>query len=133
VTANGGAGRGNFRVSPHFRLREFYCRDGTPVPGFAVDDVTHLARSLLEPLRARYGAVRIISGYRPARYNARVGGAPASMHIYRRARPGAAADLVAEHGDPRSWYALLDELGAGGLGLYPQHVHVDTRRGHARW
>lgn len=121
------------RPSRHFAMREFDCHDGTPVPPHAWPDVSGLCVRYLEPLRRLYGPVRVISGYRPPDYNRQVGGAPASMHIYRRDRQGAAADVTCSRGRPADWHAALERLNPGGLGLYPDHVHVDSRAGHARW
>lgn len=121
------------RLSPHFRSEEFNCHDGTPVPEHHLNDLRSLCTRFLEPLRARYGPVRIISGYRTATYNAQVDGAPASFHIYREGRYGAAADIACKFGRPPHWYRYLDQLHPGGLGLYITHVHVDNRAGHARW
>jgi len=47
---------------------------------------------------------------------------------------GAAADFSCESGSPKEWYWFVADLGPGGLGLYPGHVHVDNRPGQlARW
>jgi uncharacterized protein YcbK (DUF882 family) len=121
------------RASAHFAFHEFDCHDGTPVPRHAHDDVTELARGYLEPLRREYGPTTIVSGYRTRAYNARVGGAPDSFHVYLATRAGAAADVRCARGRPADWHALLAGLKPGGLGLYFDHVHVDTRHGHARW
>lgn len=121
------------RLSAHFDTTEFRCRDGTPAPPHSHDDLRNLCRTFLEPLRARYGPVRVISGYRTPSWNRRVSGAPRSFHLYERDRAGAAADIVASSGTPRQWYAALERLNPGGLGLYSGHVHVDNRRGRARW
>lgn len=121
------------RLSPHFESHEFDCHDGTPVPAHAYDDLRELCRLYLEPLRARWGPVHVISGYRPRAYNAQVGGAPQSFHIYLARRRGAAADVSCSRGAPESWAVTLDRLNPPGLGRYPGHVHVDTRAGHARW
>jgi hypothetical protein len=56
-----------------------------------------------------------------------------SFHLYRPGRQGVAADVRCARGRPADWYELLDELAAGGLSRYADHVHVDNRRGHARW
>jgi uncharacterized protein YcbK (DUF882 family) len=75
----------------------------------------------------------VLSGYRTRQHNAAVGGAPVSFHLYRPGRQGVAADVRCARGRPADWYELLDELSVGGLGRYADHVHVDNRRGHARW
>jgi len=121
------------RLSAHFDSSEFDCHDGTRVPGFALGRVRRLCRSYLEPLRAEFGPVRVISGFRTPEHNRSVGGAPHSYHVYAAERPGAAADVSAARGTSRQWYDFLDRRGPGGLGFYDGHVHVDTRNGHARW
>lgn len=121
------------RLSPHFHSSEFDCHDGTPVPHYALDDLTMLCRRYLEPVRRKYGPVRIVSGYRTRLQNTLVGGAPFSYHIYQRDRRGAAADFVAARGTPTEWAQLLEDLGVPGLGRYDAHVHADNRAGHARW
>lgn len=121
------------RLSAHFHSREFDCKDGTPVPAHAHDDLIDLCVRYLEPLRARFGPVTIVSGYRHPAYNRRVGGAPNSFHIYLRDRRGAAADISCRDGEPSSWHAWLLAAGPGGLGKYSTHVHVDNRHGRARW
>lgn len=122
------------RPSAHFAWHEFRCRDGTPVPVWAHDDVARLCTRYLERLRAVYGPIIVISGYRTPEHNRAVGGAPASYHVCRHGRPGAAADIACRRGTPREWYMKLAELDPGGLGLYGEHVHVDNRDGpRARW
>lgn len=121
------------RLTPHFQLAEFTCRDGTVVPPESLTDLTSLCVRYLEPLRARYGAVTVLSGHRSPRYNAQVGGAPRSQHVYGSWGPGVAADVRCARGTPRDWYRFLDALSPGGLGLYPSWVHVDNRPGRARW
>lgn len=121
------------RLTAHFTTEEFACHDGTPAPKHAYDDLHRLCRDHLEVLRDRWGPVRVISGYRHARYNAAVGGAPASFHIYRADRRGAAADVEAARGRPADWYRTLELTSPGGLGAYSGHVHVDNRAGRARW
>lgn len=121
------------KLSAHFSLHEFDCHDGTPVPDHAVEELRRLCRHYLEPLRSAFGPVTVVSGYRTASYNRSVGGAPRSFHVYESARYGAAADVTAARGSPARWHALLERLDPGGLGRYPDHVHVDNRRRPARW
>ena len=92
-----------------------------------------LCRDYLDPLRDAFGRTIVHSGCRSPAYNRRVGGAPGSFHLYGSHPGAAAADVSCERGTPAEWYRLLDRLGAGGLGLYAGHVHVDNRRVHARW
>jgi uncharacterized protein YcbK (DUF882 family) len=121
------------KLSPHFTSEEFDCHDGTPVPTHAHLDLISLCRLYLEPLRVRFGPVTIVSGYRTLTYNARVGGAPLSYHVYKSDRWGVAADVRCRRGTPREWHAYLEELDVGGLGAYKDHVHVDNRDHRGRW
>lgn len=121
------------RLTPHFDTREFACHNGAAAPVSSYRQLDKLCNLYLEPLRHEYGIVTVISGYRTKRYNRLVGGVPGSYHVYRAARIGVGADIRCQHGTPRAWYELLDELHAEGLGLYASHVHVDSRLGHARW
>jgi uncharacterized protein YcbK (DUF882 family) len=130
------------RLSPHFRLSEFRCRNGVPVPSACVDLLARdLVRGVLEPLRAEFGTCHVLSGFRPAAYNASIGGASDSRHIYKAdATRGLAADVYFASGGPRAWAAsagrILDGHGwGGGVGVYVAKgfVHVDSRRFRARW
>ena len=121
------------RVSPHFRWGEFAQPDGALPPRALYVPVRDLCMRYLEPLRLAYGAVIVTSGYRSPAHNAAIGGAPASRHVPSSEPNVAAADVYCRSGTPREWYAALNRLGAGGLGLYLTHVHVDTRRLRARW
>lgn len=121
------------RVTDHFDTVEFRCHNGVAVPRAALAPLRALCVDLLEPLRAEYGVVYVISGHRTREYNAGVGGAPRSQHVYGEHGYGVAADIRCANGTPRQWHAFLDRRGAGGLGLYPAHVHVDNRRDRARW
>lgn len=130
------------KLSAHFRLSEFACRDGTPVPtscrALLRDE---LVNEVLEPLRDTFGACHVLSGYRHRRYNASIGGATDSRHIYLPDRGrGLAADIWFPRGGVGDWGGAasrrLDRLGwGGGVGLYPKQrfIHVDTRRARSRW
>jgi uncharacterized protein YcbK (DUF882 family) len=120
-------------LTRHFRVEEFACRDGTPVPLFAQGQLQDLCADYLEPLRRRFGPTRVMSGYRTRSHNTAVGGAPASLHVYSRTRYGTAADVVCARGRAGDWWAFLEDLDPGGLGRYQDHVHVDNRRQRARW
>ena len=124
---------GSTTLSPHFRVREFRCHDGSdPV---VIDSALV---ELLEQLRAHFGKpVTITSGYRTPAHNAKAGGAKFSQHLYGRAAdirvPGVSVEDVA---------ACAEHLlpGRGGVGRYPAKagrvagwVHVDTRAEKARW
>jgi uncharacterized protein YcbK (DUF882 family) len=121
------------KLTPHFALAEFDCHDGTKVPRIAYRSLKGLCQHYLEPLRLKFGPVRITSGYRPAAYNASIGGAPRSHHVYDWWPSSPAADITCERGTPAEWKAFLETLDPGGLGAYPVHVHVDARRLRSRW
>lgn len=82
-------------LSPHFSLKEM-TNSGTAIrhgienkPNEeTINRLRALCQNVLEPLRTRFGAIRITSGYRCQRLNALVGGQPNSQHLY-----GEAADL----------------------------------------
>jgi hypothetical protein len=58
-----------------------------------VENATYLCAEILEPIREKFGAVRVNSGYRDPGNNARVGGKTVSYHLFMEGR--AAADVVA--------------------------------------
>jgi hypothetical protein len=123
------------QISPHFNVSEFDCHDGRKVPAIAIPALTKLCLVYLEPMRVSFGPCHVLSGYRPADYNARIGGAKYSQHIYELTQDSVAADLVFRTGSPALWARLADQLGAGGVGRYDQSgfVHVDNRPERARW
>lgn len=68
------------------------------------------------------GPLTINSGYRNVTYNAGVGGATWSRHLY-----GDAADMASSAASLDELGALCEELGAGYVGYYETHVHCDWR------
>lgn len=117
---------GDLQLSPHFRLGEFACKDGSDK--VLVDDALV---SLLEQIReAAGGAVTINSAYRSPAHNAAVGGVSSSQHLY-----GRAADIVVAGASP----LLVGQIAEyyldrrGGIGVYQAFTHVDTRAIRSRW
>lgn len=133
-------GSSRYRLTDHFVVEEFDCNDGTKVSAREHDGLTALCQIFLEPLRAKYGAVTVNSGYRTPAYNASVGGASGSYHVYiDHDGNDQAADVVCAKGTPSQWHGYLHQLraskrgGNGGLGLYSTFVHVDMRDYQSNW
>ena len=119
------------RLTEHFHVAEFDCRDGTPVPEAALPALKALCEEVLEPQRARFGPITINSGFRTASYNASVGGASNSIHIYTEHPNAAAADHAASSGSAREWFDNTAGRAAG-RGLYATFHHADNR-GRIGW
>ena len=85
------AGEGEARLSPHFRVREFACRDGAD-PVFVAPRLVQV----LEAVRQHSGApVTVNSGSRTVSHNkATPGSSPRSQHLY-----GLAADTRSGRSD----------------------------------
>lgn len=114
----------DYQLSPHFKVREFACKDGSD----AVFIDTELI-ALLEDLRNHYKApITILSGYRTPDYNKSVGGATASQHM-----EGTAADIRIKGVSPEQVYNDCDVWHKGGLGKYPTFTHIDVRKKRTRW
>ena len=124
---------GEKQLSANFKVREFYCRDGSD-PIFVDSELVQC----LQKIRNHFGKpVHITSGYRTAAHNRSVGGAAYSQHLY-----GRAADIRVQ-GIPVEQLAAYAETclpGTGGIGRYPPRagravgwVHVDTRPAKSRW
>ena len=121
------------QLSPHFRVREFRCRDGSD-PIFVDDTLV----ALLQQIRQHFGKpLTITSAYRTPTHNKACGGAAYSQHLYGRAADfkiaGVGPDTVAAYAE-----TLLPDR--GGIGVYPPKtgraegwVHIDTRPEKSRW
>jgi uncharacterized protein YcbK (DUF882 family) len=127
------------RLSPHFVIEEFDCKDGTQCRDVDHVGLEYLCRTYLEPLRSKYGVVHVNSGYRSASYNAKIGGASKSFHIYDQHSNDQAADITCQNGTPREWHSTAAWIrqhkrnGRGGLGLCNRFVHIDLREYAANW
>lgn len=114
------------RVSAHFRVREFRCRDGSDAVFISPELV-----EVLEKIRAHFGrAVVINSAYRTPEHNAEEGGSPTSQHLY-----GLAADIRVNGVAPSTVakYARSILPDHGGVGRYRNFTHVDVRSTVANW
>lgn len=135
------------KIGQHFRVHEFFCRDGMPFPIRAIPQLEWYVANVLEPLRAKFGPCMISGPYRHYWYNRNVvGGATMSYHVWDRYCDGTVAgsalacDLSFANGTVAQWGAeaakLLAKLGrGGGIGTYPssRFTHVDSRKDAARW
>lgn len=121
-------------LTPNFRLDEFRCSDGTPVPKKYLANVHRLCEQL-EVIRAELNRpVTILSGYRTLKHNLKVGGAKTSQHLYGRAADiviaGVSAKQVADTIEALIGGGLVHD---GGLGRYRNFTHYDVRAKSARW
>lgn len=119
----------------HFKIKEFNCKDGTPVPPQYLANAKKVADQL-EVLRAALGDKPIIitSGYRTPEHNKKVGGVGGSAHL-----TASAADIVVRGISPAQVAATIENLIAankmlqGGVGIYNNFVHYDIRGSKVRW
>lgn len=115
------------KVSPHFGVWEFKCKDNTRV--IVLDKALV---ELLEIIRLHYNKpLHINSGYRTVQYNASLkNSSPKSQHIL-----GKAADIWLNDVSPKQLYSWLDSSypNSFGIGIYDTFVHVDVREGKSRW
>ena len=122
-------------LSKNFNKSEFRCKCGScgetlPHPRLI---------ELLQGIRDKTGkSLLVTSGVRCHAHNHRVGGARNSYHVPRSGF-GMAADFTYSDEKLRTpenimrLYILADQYGAGGIGLYHNRIHVDTRMRPARW
>lgn len=107
------------KLSEHFMLKEFQCKDKTYQ--ILVDDELV---EILESLRCFIGKpITITSGYRTKSYNQKCGGADESYHC-----KGMAADISANISLTKlAIYSAM--MGARGIGIYQDKgfIHIDTR------
>ncbi|WP_336834407.1 YcbK family protein [Sphingobacterium siyangense] len=123
------------QLTKNFKLEEFDCKDGTPVPKQYYGNVTKLAKNL-QVLRDYLGVPVTVtgSGYRTPSHNKAVGGVPNSKHL-----TAEAGDINAKGYTPSQLAAVIEKLikegkmVQGGLGIYPGFLHYDIRGTKARW
>jgi hypothetical protein len=122
------------QLTADFHIAEFDCNNGTPVPDGMEPHLRALCVQHLQPLRDSGGGVVINSGYRTAAYNAAIGGASQSYHVYTLRGKSPAADHVQAG---RSAYAVQawheSHNPFDGMGVYSGFTHGDDRGYRSRW
>ena len=128
---------GSIVLSKNFVLAEFHCCRGhcagAAVPSAAITALRRLVTNVLQPMRDRFGACSVHSGFRNDAHNAHVGGEDNSHHQYHRRPTSPAADVSFATGDVEAWATearrLFERVGGnvGGIGRYPaqRFVHCD--------
>lgn len=139
-------------ITPHFRVHEFDCKDGTPYPEQWIAERLQPLANALERIRTKIGLpLSIVCGYRSPEYNQRLrmrglksergatGVALHSQHTEGRAADIAAVGMLPEqlHGAIIAMCRAGELPEIGGVGLYAQSgfVHVDILKaddGHLR-
>lgn len=116
----------NKKVAKNFTVKEFQCKDKSDV--ILIDPELVV---ILQHIRDYFGKPVVInSGYRTPTYNKKIGGATYSQHQY-----GTACDIRITGVKPETIakYAETLLLETGGIGIYKNFVHIDTRVKKSRW
>lgn len=106
-------------VSPHFKAKEFQCKDKSEYLLIATELI-----EMLETIRNHFNAPVIISsGYRTPSWNSKVNGASNSYHC-----KGMAADIVVKGHSSREVAKYADSImEQGGVIRYTNFTHIDVR------
>ena len=128
INAYSKAKDGGKKLSTHFKVKEFACKDGS--------DAVLVAPRLvmvLQSIRSHFGVPVIIhSAYRTPQYNKQVDGAAHSQHCY-----GTAAEISVRDQTPAAVAAYARQLMPdwGGVGVYAGQgfTHVDVRETRSDW
>ena len=104
-------------LSPHFKLRELCHSDMAEEKGIvnippdhAIDLAQKFCKEVLEPIREKWGAVYINSGYRCPQLNRLVHGVPSSEHIWSPERCAVDIALVQPLVEVYDWLRLESKL-----------------------
>ncbi len=115
----------NENVGKYFKVKEFACKDGSPI--VFIDDYLY---TILDILRNKLGKpVIITSGYRTPEWNAKCGGAKYSYHMR-----GMAADIRVNGMKPKELANKLNGIVPEECGIivYKGWVHFDVRKAKYR-
>jgi len=121
--------------SKNFKYSEFVCRCGQcdystdPKMNRELIIVLEMIRAYCKNVNPK-SYVAINCGRRCKAHNASVGGAPQSKHLY-----GLAADIRTPHVPLCDVFNYVNSTFPQefGLSLYSNFIHIDTRKGRARW
>ena len=111
---------GSTSLGKHFKVKEFACKDGSPV--VFIDEYLW---TILDILRNKIEKpVIITSGYRTPEWNKKAGGAKYSYHMR-----GMAADIKVHGMTPKEIASKLNEIVPDECGIivYKNWVHFDVR------
>ena len=111
---------GNIKLTKHFKVKEFACKDNSPV--VFIDEYLY---TILDVLRNKLEKpVIITSGYRTPEWNEKAGGAKYSYHMR-----GMAADIRVEGMTPKQVANELNKITPDKCGIivYKSWVHFDVR------
>lgn len=117
------------KLSANFALAEFVNPEDPVKPDEQIlKNLEELCKTVLEPLRLAIGKpIKVTSGYRSPRHNAKIGGTKGSMHCLGIAAdihvPGTLQDQI------KIARILYANPNVGGIGLYATKtiLHVDIR------
>ena len=116
---------GNNQLTKHFKVKEFACKDGSPI--VFIDDYLY---TILDILRNELGKpVIITSGYRTPEWNKKCNGAKYSYHMR-----GMAADIRVNGISAKEIAKKLNEIVPDNCGIivYNGWVHFDVRTNRYR-
>ncbi len=132
----------NAKITENFLYKELACKgDSTSCGGcqsLPITDLLTFHMDRLQEIRTKFGSpLTITSGHRCERHNYHVGGAPNSMHLALATdiRPADYTGNIQEGLDQIG--SIAEGMSFGGIGLYNDFVHIDSReylnREKARW
>lgn len=86
------------------------------------ENAIYLCKFVLDPLREKFGKIRITSGYRCPELNSKIGGVPDSLHLV-----GKATDIFPLEANLNQVWEYIKLKHIGGKAIKPsQFIHIDT-------
>ena len=122
----------DYYIRPNFQVKEFACGDGTNVILVSTQTLDWLQeiRNRVNKIKPNT-PIRVNSAHRTYYYNAKIGGSKNSQHVF-----GRAVDVKIPCGfSVEKFHRIVcDVVGnTGGIGKYDTFIHIDSRKGKARW